>query len=84
MTIWVRALSSVPISGRARMPSHSSHDRRGEFEQFLLLAADQLFPSTLVAFDRVQAELVEQDAWRARFLRQPIRIGGDFPAQQLE
>ena len=24
MTIWVRALSSVPISGSARMPSHSS------------------------------------------------------------
>ena len=24
MTIWVRALSSVPISGRARMPSQSS------------------------------------------------------------
>ena len=23
MTTWVRALSSVPISGRARMPSHS-------------------------------------------------------------
>ena len=60
MTICVRALSSVPISGRARMPSHSLHHRRRELEQLLLLAGDHLLAGPRVALDGVEAEPVDQ------------------------
>ena len=84
MTIWVRALSRVPISGRARTPSHKSHDRSGQLEQLLLLASDDVFAALLESLDGVEPELVEQQRRSPYLVRQPIRIFADLLPQQCE
>ena len=59
ITTCVRALSSVPMSGSARMPSHKRDDRRRQLEHLLLLAEDDRLPALLMHLRRVQAERVE-------------------------
>jgi hypothetical protein len=51
MTICVGELSSVPINGRARMPSHKRTTGGGQLEQLLLLARGDVFSVLLKAFD---------------------------------
>ena len=59
ITVCVRALSSVPIIGSARTPVPQLDDRRGQLQQFLLLATDDLFPGLLVGVERMHSEAVD-------------------------
>ena len=60
ITTWVRALSSVPISGSARMPSQSLTTGVESSSMLLLLARDDLLAALLVDLGGVEPEPVEQ------------------------
>ena len=60
ITTWVRSLSSVPISGSARMPCHSSHHRRRQLDQLFLLAGDDRLTRLLIHLGGVQAQRIQQ------------------------
>ena len=74
ITTCVRALSSVPISGRARTPVPQLDDRRRQLEQLLLLAGDHLLAALLVDLGRVEAELVEQQRGRPDLVGQRLGV----------
>jgi hypothetical protein len=58
MTIWVRSLSRVPMSGRA---TPEFDDRRRELKHLVLLAGDDFLAAFLIGPDRKQGQLVEQN-----------------------
>jgi hypothetical protein len=84
MTTCVRALSSVPMSGSARMPLPELDDRCRELEHLLLLARDDLFAPLLVDLGGEEAERVEEAGRGPRLGAERIRVAGELAPEHRE